>query len=162
MYFSTLPNYIQIQIAKLPKDKEFQDRFATDKQLDEIEEMKTNMADQFKCLQLVLNNKLQINGKPYNCLTPSIWSYLWVIDSPFVNYEKEVKETDIDLFFYILHNGLGNGDPVSLFLKSIQFTKKIGIDYQQALSTILSLIKISFKPLNLFPKSGQGGRKKCV
>ena len=102
MNFRNLPKHIQEGIRELTTDEDFQNRFATDKVLDEIDAMKTNAADEYKCLQLVIGNRIKVNEKLFSALTPSMWSFLWVIDSPFVNYEKDVKEVDVDLFFYIL------------------------------------------------------------
>ena len=42
MYFSKLPKDIQQAIFQLTKDKEFQHRFATDKELDELDSLKNN------------------------------------------------------------------------------------------------------------------------
>lgn len=159
MYFRTLPKHIQEGIKELTVDEEFQQRFATDKVLDEIDEMKTNMADEYKCIQLVIGNKIKINEKLFSALTPLMWSFLWVIDSPFVNYEKNVKEVDIDLFFYILENGVGDGDTVRIITDSLQYTEKhFQMTYDECLNIITTIIKMSFKPLNLFPKTNMAGR----
>lgn len=158
MNFRNLPKNIQEGIRELTTDEEFQNRFATDKVLDEIDAMKTNVADEYKCLQLVIGNKIKINEKLFSALTPSMWSFLWVIDSPFVNYEKDVKAPDIDLFFYILENGIGDGDSVRIISDSLQYTPNhLKMTYDEGLSIITSIIKISFKPLNLFPKTNASG-----
>jgi aspartyl-tRNA synthetase len=102
MNFRNLPKHIQEGIKLLPTDDEFQHRFATDKVLDEIDAMKTNMADEYKSLQLVLGNNLKIGDRTFHPITPAMWSFLWVIDSPFVNYDKTVNDVDIDLFLYLL------------------------------------------------------------
>ena len=122
MNFRNLPKTIQEGIRELTTDEEFQNRFATDKVLDEIDAMKTNMADEYKCLQLIIGNRIKINERIFSALTPSMWSFLWVIDSPFVNYEKDVKEVDVDMFFYILENGIGDGDSVRIISDSLQYT----------------------------------------
>lgn len=158
MNFRNLPKHIQEGIKELTVDEEFQNRFATDKVLDEIDEMKTNMNDEFKCIQLVIGNKIKINEKLFSALTPSMWSFLWVIDSPFVNYEKDVKEVDVDMFFYLLENGIGDGDTVRIISDSLKYTEKhLKMTYDEGLSIITSIIKISFKPLNLFPKTNTSG-----
>ena len=161
MNFRNLPQHIQEGIKTLPTDDEFQHRFATDKVLDEIDAMKTNMADEYKSLQLVLGNYLKINDKKFHPITPAMWSFLWIIDSPFVNYDKQVNEVDVDIFFFILENGLGDGDSVRIISESLGFTPNIlKISYDEGMSIITTLIKISFKPLNLFPKTNSNG--KCL
>jgi len=54
MYFSKLPKTIQHAILQLTKDKIFQHRFATDKELDELDNLKNNPAEEFKAIQAVL------------------------------------------------------------------------------------------------------------
>ena len=53
MFFSKLPKEIQGAIFQLTKDK-FQHRFATDKELDELDNLKNNPAEELKALQAVL------------------------------------------------------------------------------------------------------------
>lgn len=57
MYFSKLPKEIQQAIFNLTTDKEFQHRFATDKELDELDNLKNNPAEEFKALQAVLRTR---------------------------------------------------------------------------------------------------------
>lgn len=160
MNFRNLPPHIQEGVKQLPTDKEFQHRFATDKILDEIDEMKTNMADEYKSLMLVFNLPITVNEVKIKSITPAMWSFLWVLDSPFVNYEKNVNEVDVDLFFYILNNGIGDGDPVRLISESLQYTStNLQITYDEGLKIISSMVKLSFKPLNMFPKSLSSGNK---
>ena len=57
MYFSTLPKDIQQAIFQLTKDDVFQKRFGTDKELDELDSLKNNSAEELKALQAVLRIK---------------------------------------------------------------------------------------------------------
>lgn len=57
MYFSTLPKDIQQAIFQLTKDDVFQKRFGTDKELDELDSLKNNPAEELKALQAVLRIK---------------------------------------------------------------------------------------------------------
>ena len=57
MYFSTLPKDIQHAIFQLTKDDVFQKRFGTDKELDELDSLKNNPAEELKALQAVLRIK---------------------------------------------------------------------------------------------------------
>lgn len=159
MYFSKLPKDIQQAIFKLTKDKEFQHRFATDKELDELDSLKNNPAEELKALQAVLGLDLSFTDRKTKVLTPAKWAYLWILNSPFVTSEKPPTEIDIDLFLYILEKGVENGDIVESFNKSIRYTKTIDIDYEEALKVIINAIRIAFRPLNLFPKRQGTGSK---
>lgn len=159
MNFRNLPPNVQDGIRALTTDEEFQYRFGHDKILDEIDEMKTNMKDEYISIQLLLTNKLKIDDKFYKPLTIGIWSFLWVIDSPFVNYEKEIEENDVDVFLYLLDNGMNDADNVNIITEAMGYTpNKLKIDYTEALTLINSIIKISFKPLNLFPSTKSSGK----
>lgn len=57
MYFSNLPKNVQNAVFQMTKDKEFQHRFATDKELDELDNLKNNPAEEFKALQAVLRTR---------------------------------------------------------------------------------------------------------
>lgn len=161
MNFRNFPKHIQDEIRLLTTDEEFQHRFATDKVLDEIDAMKTNMADEYKSLQLVLGNNIKINETVFKPITPAVWCFLWVIDSPFVNYTKKINNLDVDIFFYILEYGIGDGDTVRIVSEAMGFTSNVlQITYPEGLGIITSLIRISFRPLNLFPKMNTNGR--CV
>ena len=60
MYFKTLPKDIQTAIMNLTKDEEFQRRFRTDKILDEIDEMKENLDDEYQSFLALMNKKIKI------------------------------------------------------------------------------------------------------
>ena len=154
MFFKNLPDYIKKEIIKLASDDEFQERFGSDKRLDEIDEMKINMVEEHQLLQLLLKNTLTINDKIFKALTPVIWSYLWVIESPFVKVDKNVSNVDVDIFFYLLEHGVGDLDPVRITSESLQFTSRsIQISYEDAVDIIYRMIRLSFKPLSMFPKT---------
>ena len=159
MYFSKLPKNVQEAIFNLTKDKEFQHRFATDKELDELDSLKNNPAEELKALQSVLGLDLTFTDRKTKVLTPAKWAYLWILNSPFVTSEKPPTEIDIDLFLYILEKGVENGDVVESFNKSIGYTKTINIDYEEALKVIINAIRIAFRPLHLFPKRQGNGSK---
>ena len=159
MYFKTLSKEIKDAILKLTSDKEFQDRFANDKKLDEIDELKINKGEELKFIQLLLTNKIEIQNHIFKAMTPAIWSFLWIIDSPFVCFDKNITQSDVDIFFYLLENGVGDCDPVRIVTESLQFTSRcIQITFDEAFGIITEIIKLSFKPLNLFPNSNSKGQ----
>lgn len=125
MFFSKLSNPIQKAIFNLTKDKEFQHRFATDKELDELDRLKNDSAEEFKSLQAVLGFEVSISNHKSKLLTPAKWAFLWATSSPFATVGKEPKPVDIDYFLYILDNGIEDGDPVSLLNKSLNYVSRL-------------------------------------
>lgn len=152
MYFSNLPKNVQNAVFQLTKDKEFQHRFATDKELDELDNLKNNPAEELKSLQAVLGLELAFDGRKTKPLTPAKWAYLWATSSPFAVNEKEPTLLDVDYFLYILDHGIEDGDVVSSFNKSLSYTKKLNISYEEGINIIINSIRVAFRPLNLFPK----------
>lgn len=159
MYFKTLPKHIQTAISNLTKDEIFQERFRTDKRLDEIDEMKENLDEEYQSFLALMNQKIKINDREVFCITPAMWTFLYVCSSPFVDSEKTPSTSDVDIFMYILENGLNEFDTIELFMKSIDYCKKNGIDLKTAVDIILLSIKIAFRPLKLFPKMTGGSTK---
>lgn len=104
MYFSKLPKDVQLAIFNLTTDKEFQHRFATDKVLDELDDLKNNPAEELKALQAVLGLDVSFSGYTAKLLTPAKWAYLWATGSPFIVNEKEPTLLDVDYFLYVLDN----------------------------------------------------------
>lgn len=154
MYFKLLPDHIKEAIQNLTVDETFQKRFANDKRLDEIDELKENKGEEYKALLSVYGQHLVINSFEIPNITPAIWSYLWVCDSPFISSMKKPKEIDIDFFMYVLYNGV-KMSPSEVFSNSIKFCEnKLKISYVEALSYIITIIKYAFRPLKLFPASG--------
>ena len=83
------------------------------------------MADELRSLQSLIGAPIVINGIQFKNLTPIMWSFLWCIESPLLNAsEKKISQIDIDVFFYVLENGVGDADPVRIVTESIKFTQK--------------------------------------
>lgn len=152
MYFKDLPKDIQAGIFQLTKDEQFQKRFATDKVLDEIEQMKFNRAQELKILQLLTMNKVQINQRWVKGITPVMWSNLWIMNNAFISNTQKLSEIDIDVFMYMLENDVELFDPVIVLDRSFNYCVKNNISLETATNIILVSIKLAFKPLNLFPK----------
>lgn len=152
MNFTHLPEDVKQAVINLTKDKEFQKRFAEDKILDSLEQEKYNPTDQYFALLNVLNGKFVIGKYEINSITPAVWSFLYITKSPFVVKTKSVSEFDVDYVLYILTKGLqdAGSDPEQIYMNSIGFCKKNGIDVEDAIKTIFDLIKISFRPLKMF------------
>ena len=96
--------------------------------------------------------ELAFNGRKTKPITPAKWAYLWATSSPFVVTGKEPTLIEVDYFLYILDHGVEDGDAVSLISKSLNYTKTLGMDYEEAVKIIINSIHVAFRPLNLFPK----------
>lgn len=159
MYFKTLPKDIQTAIMKLTKDEEFQRRFRTDKILDDIDEMKENLDEEYQSFLALMNKKIKLKDREVFLLTPAMWTFLYICQSPFTDSSKIPSTSDVDIFMYILDNGLEEMDTVELFMKSIDYCKRSEIDLNTAVDIILLSIKIAFRPLKLFPRMGGNNSK---
>jgi hypothetical protein len=160
MYFHALPKNIQTAIIGLTTDDVFQNRFATDPILDSIEGLKENLPDEYKGLLSVLNHRLRLNNKDLPCITPAVWSFLWVSESPFITGARIPEEIDIDYFLYILYHGVGDGDTINLLRNSVKFTQDVlKWDLKEAIGLIRASILYAFRPLKLFPQSTGGSNR---
>lgn len=153
MNFTHLPDDVKKAIVALTADQEFQDRFAKDKILDQLEAEKYNIQDQYFALLTVLNGKFVIGQYEANAITPAIWSFLYISKSPFVVNTSKIAVADVDFVLYLLAKGLDEAgeSPEQIYMNSIGFCQKNGINVYQAAKTILDLVKISFRPLKMFP-----------
>lgn len=103
---------------------------------------------------------LAFDGYKTKCITPAKWAYLWATSSPFIVNEKEPTLLDVDYFLYVLDNGIEEGDVVLSFNRSLGYTKKLNISYEEGIKIIINSIRVAFRPLNLFPKrQGNTNRK---
>lgn len=155
MNFRHLPQHVKQAIIALTTDDEFQKRFASDKILDQLEVEKYNPQDEYFALLTVLNGKFVIGQYEINAITPATWSFLYITNSPFVVNTSNITSADVDYVLYILANGLqkAGSDPEQIYMKSLGFCQQNGIDVIDAIRTILDLIKLSFRPLKMFPSS---------
>lgn len=156
MYFKLLPEHIKEAIVKLTKDDVFQQRFATDEELDKIEAMKINYQEEALMIEAILNNSIVINNIEIPLLTPAKWAYLWTLRSPIVYENEKISYLDIDIFTYILFKGTSHRK-TDLITNAAGFCQSINLDYETAIAIIKKIIQISFRPLNLFPEIGDGG-----
>lgn len=153
MNFTHLPDDVKQAVINLTNDKIFQDRFAKDKILDDLESEKYNSQDEYFALLTVLNGKFVIGQYEINAITPALWSFLYITKSPFVVNTERITKADVDFILYILSKGLNEAgtSPQEIYMNSIGFCEENGIDIMEAIRTILDLIKISFRPLKMFP-----------
>lgn len=154
MYFRDLPNHIKDAISKLPKDHDFQDRFGHDPVLDELDAERFNAAESVRDILATLNFKYALNGRKYNNITPIMWCYLWCIESPIVKEStKEATTADLDLFFYVLENGVKDIGVIDTATKSFGWCEQNGIKAEEAVVVINRLVASAFAPLKMFPST---------
>jgi hypothetical protein len=155
MFFKKLPQNIKDAIQDLTQDEIFQHRFGTDKILNQIDEMKENLPEEYKSILAILELNNFVEGKEVPNITPGMWALLWVAQSPFVIAEENADcgEADIDFFLYLLYEGIGTGNLSELFARSLNYsTEVLKIAPTEAISIIVSSIKHAFRPLKLFPQ----------
>lgn len=154
MFFSKLPKNVQEAIRGLTVDKVFQDRFAKDPVLDELDEEKFDPKQSYQEFNALINNTLKIEEKEFKQLTPAVWTYLWCTENPIVKkMSKAVTQADIDMFFYVLDNGVDNDPLVKIATNSFEYCKKNDIDEKIQIGVINTLIDIAFSPLRMFPST---------
>lgn len=90
MFFSELPKNIQTAIFKLTTDDEFQHRFATDKTLDEIDELKYNKAGSFREGLQVLFKADTYKDIQLSPLTLGKISLLWYMNNDYFSANKTI------------------------------------------------------------------------
>lgn len=153
MIFSKVPLNIQVQIQKLVGDQQFQDRFANDEILDQLDQLKYDPFIQYNQLQLLFHNKIKLYGKEFNPITLGLWGFLYTIKSPLIFLQKTCTTVDINLFFYLLETK-NFTDPIDVLIaKSSHWAKEnLNLSLQQIKEALQKIVKVNFRVLNMFPK----------
>ena len=153
MNFKGLPLELQFKVAELPADEQFQKRFAEDEVLDQLDQLKYDPVIEYNQLQLLFHNKLRINEIQFEPVTLGLWSYLYTLKSPIVLKDQQITPIDIDLFFYLLQTKNYSCPVYKIFNNSLNYCDSVlKIDYSTASSIIQTLVKISFRVLNMFSR----------
>ena len=125
MRFSEVPIELQVHIEELVRDKQFQQRFATDDVLNQLDQLKFDPFVQYNQVQLALHNKLKFYDVQFQPMTIGLWAYLYTIKSPLVVKQKKVTNIDADLFFYLLQTK-DFGNPLQILLmKSLNYSSEV-------------------------------------
>lgn len=153
MRFSEVPIEIQVHIEQLCRDKVFQQRFASDEVLDQLDALKYDPFIQFYQIQLLLHNKIKFYDVIFEPITLGLWSYLYTIKSPFVLNQEKYTTIDLDIFLYLLQTKDFSLELKDLIVKSMNYsTNVLKLTQQQAVDAIQKLFKISLRVLNMFPR----------
>lgn len=130
-------------------DDKFKEIMQNDEVLNELEEEKNNPQREYFELCCVLFKRFKIAGLTCIPITPAMWCLLYCLGNKIIVGGKVEKE-DIDVFIYLMHNGLDAVDE-NLFNNAELFCDKHEIDYQYALLEICDMIKLTFRPMEMFP-----------
>ena len=160
MNFTKVPKQIQVHIEKLTEDQVFQKRFAEDKVLDLLDELKYDPFLQFNELQFVIHNNFKMYGVGFKPITLALWSYLYIIKSPIIFNDKKPTDIDIDLFFYLLQTKDFNTPLKTLIKNSTNYCHNVlQLSNEQVGQILQKLVHINFRVLNMFPKYNMEGYK---
>ena len=153
MRFSQVPFELQVHIEQLVRDKVFQQRFATDEVLNQLDELKYDPFVQYNQIQLLLHNKIRFYDVQLEPMTLGLWAFLYTIKSPLVFEQQTVTNIDVDLFFYLLQTKDFSADIATLLAKSVNYAEDVlKLNQSQAVEVVQKLFKISFRVLNMFPR----------
>lgn len=159
MNFSQVPKQIQPYILKLTADQEFQERFANDEVLNQLDQLKYDPFIQFNQFQLVLNEQLDFCNIKFKPITLALWSYLYIIKSPLIVEEGKITTVDVDLFFYLLETK-NFASLKTVLEKSTNFCyNTYQLNAIELKDCLQKIIKVSFRVLNMFPKLKLEGTK---
>lgn len=129
-------------------DDQFQNIIRDDQILNQLENKRYNKAQQLTHYNALFNRKARIDKLEVNQLTLSRWSLLWILQNAFAAGKEQITNIDVDLFVYVLDCQLHQLNEYAL-INSVDYCKKIGIDYKIATADILYLIKSSFSSLKM-------------
>lgn len=154
MFFSELPKKIQKEIYLLTKDEQFQQRFATDKVLDDIDQMKYDKGIAFRQSIQLLFKKDIFNDIQLKSLTLGKISLLWYMENDYFTGKKYLYQADemaTDQFFYVIQTPFQQLNIYKIPQMAYKYVENVlKIDYETAKILAVLLIKIAFSPLKKF------------
>lgn len=89
----------------LANSAEFQQIFASDCVLDELEKERENKQDDLLELTAFLGGFYCIENHIIKPITPAQLSILWLLESPFLGFDTPLTELDIDIVLFVLDKG---------------------------------------------------------
>lgn len=141
----------KLEVLLVMQDDDFRQILANDKIIEQLEKEKFNPQVEYWELMQVLSGKSSLENVVFKPLTLALWSFLYSINSPYVVQGQKTKK-DTDVFLYLLHYGF-QGLTDNLFQDSKDFCLNNNIDYTRGQLYILQMITLSFRPLQLLPKT---------
>lgn len=158
--------YTDEQLMQLAKDPDFQARFATDHELDELcAENQRSVDDRLLEVGLAFGGAAALNDAvSIKAPTPGALLLLGTLNSPYMS-AKDRRLIDVDIAFYILGMGkdaLYEGDftEEDFSIRASNCTAKLGFDREAVDGVITKLIIDSFRAFDLIPKNpGEVGKQ---
>lgn len=142
-------------LIELANDPVFQEIFASDPLLDQLESEAYDEQKEFFALNWFLGlAPVRVGTLPLHPLTPGRWAFLWAINNGYACSEK-VTALDADVFLFIMAKDLRDlGCEVpEIPKKAAGMAAAAGLTFEQAHEEIKYLISVAFLPLQLLPKT---------
>jgi hypothetical protein len=143
------------EVMRAMLEPEFQKVLDEDPVLEQLEKSKYDPKITFFELMSALSKTYRIDGVAVSCITPAIWSYLWATGNAFAN-GKEPSEIDVDIFLYLLHEGIEKADR-DLVEQAAGFCRDHNISWESAATDLRTMVYLAFRPLEMLPVCGAGG-----
>ena len=129
-----------------------------------IHELRASLVDRKDTIPAAFDALLFFGGNrigdlPVLHLTAAKWSFLWIIESPFVTGKNTVSETDLNIFLFVLccPDLRKLQFPLScLPVEAGNYMAASGIPAEQVIHEIQSIINSAFSPLSMLPRSDSG------
>ena len=139
--------------------KEFNEILAGDHILKELEKARYNSADDKQLLLEVLGlGDYRIGKLPVRPLTVAKWSFLWLLESPFViGGAAEIRDWDIFLYILSQMDLRELNCPVEKIAENATgFALAAGLDAETLLEEVKNIIKSAFLPFDMMPLKTSG------
>ena len=142
--------------------REFSDLLAADPVLKDLRARLTNRKDTIPASldSILLTGGDRIGKLPVLPLTTANWAFLWIVENPFVIGADQVSSIDLDIFLYVLAcpDLRKLKFPVtSLAVEARDYAAATGLESDQVIHEIQSVIANAFSPLAMLPRSDDSG-----
>jgi hypothetical protein len=145
-----------LEVLLAMQDDEFQSILQNDPVIEMLENEKFDFSDEYFELMQVFSGKSMLNDLILKPLTLGLWCFLYAIKNAYV-CGGEIKNTDTDIFLYLLHNGFTKITE-NLFEDAADFCQKNNISQDEAKLFLLEFISLNFRPLELLPSGTSDGK----
>lgn len=142
------------ELRTLAASESFQKLVASDPELDRLESLQYQTADEISALHETLFRPCgRIGNLSVMPLTPACWSLLWSFSSPYV-CGGTVRLPDIELFLFLLSLDLrpGGPSPAGLPRRASGVCRRAGLSQDEIHKQLLDRVRIAFLPLKLLPR----------
>ncbi len=141
--------------------KEFSEILAADPVIKDLRASLTNRKDAVPTAfdALLMSGGDRIGNLPVLPLTAAKWTFLWICGNPFVSSGNKVSEEDVNIFLFVLAcPDLRKLDfPVTrLAAKARDYSAATGLDIQQVIREIQTVVNTAFSALSMLPRAENG------